>query len=48
MREILNEPKQMLPRHPHLWVCKINNETDLYEHSNESTEVKAYLILMMR
>ena len=27
---------------------KTNEETSMYEHSNESIEVKAYLILVMR
>ena len=38
----------MLPKHTHLWECKVNEETNLYEHSNESIEVNEYLILMMR
>ena len=38
----------MLPKCTHLWECKVNEETSLYEHFNESIEVKAYLILMMR
>ena len=38
----------MLPKCTHLWECKANEETSLYEHSNESIEVKAYLILIMR
>ena len=38
----------MLPKRIHLWVCKSNLETSFYEHSNESIEVNAYLILMMR
>ena len=48
MRGISNEPKWMLPKHTNLWECKFNEETSLYEHSNESIEVNAYLILMMR
>ena len=38
----------MLPKCTHLWDCKVNKETSLYEHSNESIKVNAYLILMMR
>ena len=38
----------MLPKRTHLWECKVNEETSLDEHSNESVEVKSYLILMMR
>ena len=37
----------MLPKRIHLWECKVNEETSLYEHSNESIEVNAHLILMM-
>ena len=37
----------MLPKGTHLWECKVNEDTNLYEHSNESIEVNAYLILMM-
>ena len=48
VRAISNEPKQKLPTRTHLWECKVNEETSLYEHSNESIEVNAYLILMMR
>ena len=48
MRAISNEPKQMLPRRTHLWEFKGNEETSLYEHSNETIEVNAYSILMMR
>ena len=29
----------MLPRRTHLWECKVNEETSLYEHSNESIEI---------
>ena len=29
----------MLPKHTHLWECKVNEETNLYEHSNESIEI---------
>ena len=28
----------MLPKRTHLWECKVNEETSLYEHSNESIE----------
>ena len=28
--------------------AKVNEETNVYEHSNESIEVKTYLVLMMR
>ena len=38
----------MLPKCTHLWECKVNKDTRLYEHSNESIEANAYLILMMR
>ena len=38
----------MLPKYTHLWESKVNEETSLYEHANESIEVNAYLILMMR
>ena len=48
MRAISNDPKYMLPKCTHIWECKVNEETNLYEHSNESIEVKAYLILVMR
>ena len=48
IRAISNETKLMLPKHTHLWDCKVNEETSLYEHSNESNEFNAYLILMMR
>ena len=48
MRAISNDPKGMLPKRTHLWECKVNEETSLYEHSNKSIEVNAYLILMMR
>ena len=30
----------MLPKRTHLWECKVNEETSLYEHSNESIEIK--------
>ena len=30
----------MLPKHTHLWECKVNEETSLYEHSNENIEFK--------
>ena len=29
----------MLPKHTHLWEWKVNEETSLYEHSNESIEI---------
>ena len=29
----------MLPKRTHLWECKVNEETSLYEHSNESIEI---------
>ena len=29
----------MLPKRTYLWECKVNEETNLYEHSNESTEL---------
>ena len=29
----------MLPKYTHLWECKVNEETSLYEHSNESIEI---------
>ena len=29
----------MLPKHTHLQEYKINEETSLYEHSNESIEI---------
>ena len=47
-RSISNDPKLMLPKCTHLWECKVNEKTSLYEHSNESIEINAYLILMMR
>ena len=28
----------MLPKRTHLWECKVDEETSLYEHSNESIE----------
>ena len=48
MKEISNEPKYMLPKRTHLWECNVNEETNLYEHSNESIEVNAYLILRLK
>ena len=48
VREISNERKLMLPRCTNLWECKVNEETSLYEHSNQNIEVNAYLILMIR
>ena len=38
----------MLPKCTNLWECKVNEETSLYEYSNESIEGNACLILMMR
>ena len=38
----------MLPKHTHLWECKVNEETNLYEHSNEIIENNVYLILIIR
>ena len=29
----------MLLKCTHLWECKVNEETSLYEHSNESIEI---------
>ena len=29
----------MLPKRTHLCECKVNEETSLYEHSNESIEI---------
>ena len=29
----------MLLKRTHLWECKVNEETSLYEHSNESIEI---------
>ena len=29
----------MLPKRIHLWEFKVNEETSLYEHSNESIEI---------
>ena len=29
----------MLPKRTHLWECKVNEETSLYEHFNESIEI---------
>ena len=29
----------MLPNPTHLYECKVNEETGLYEHSNESIEI---------
>ena len=28
----------MIQKRSHLWECKVNEETSLYEHSNESIE----------
>ena len=38
----------MLPKRTNLWECKVNEETSLYEHSNEGIEISIYLILIMR
>ena len=32
----------MLPKLTHLWECKVNKETSLYEHSNESIEINTF------
>ena len=48
MRTISKEHKKMLKKCTHLWECKVNEETNLYEHSNESIEVNAYLILRLK
>ena len=29
----------MLPKFTYLWECKVNEETNLYEHSNETIEI---------
>ena len=29
----------MLPKRTHMWECKFNEETNRYEHSNESIEI---------
>ena len=29
----------MLPKRTHLWECQVNEETSLYEHTNESIEI---------
>ena len=29
----------MLPKHTNIWECKVNEETILYEYSNESIEI---------
>ena len=39
MREISNEPKKMLPKRTQIWECKVDEESSLYEHSNESIEI---------
>ena len=39
MREISHEPKQMLPKRIHLLECKVNEQTNLYEHSIERIEI---------
>ena len=37
----------MLPKHTHQWECKVNEETNFYEQSNESIKVNIYLVLIM-
>ena len=32
----------MLPKRTHIWECKVNEETSLYEHSNESVEINTH------
>ena len=32
----------MIPKRTHLWECKVNEETSLYEHSNESIEINTF------
>ena len=39
MRAISNDPKWMLSKRTHQWECKVNEETSLYEHSNESIDI---------
>ena len=39
MRAFSNEPMLMLPKRTHLREYKVNEETSLYEHSNESIEI---------
>ena len=29
----------MLPKRTHLWECKVNEDTSLYQHSNESIDI---------
>ena len=31
----------MLPKRNYLWECKVNEDTSLYEHSDESIEINA-------
>ena len=38
----------MLPKCTHLWECKANGKTSLFDHSNGSVEVNEYLMLIMR
>ena len=38
----------MVPKRTHLWECKVKKGTCINKDSNESIEVNAYLILMMR
>ena len=46
MRAISNEPKEMLPKLTQLWEFKDNEETCLYEHSNEGIEINTLNITM--
>ena len=32
----------MLQKRIHLWECKVNEETSIYEHSNESIEINIF------
>ena len=32
----------MLPKRTHLWECKGNEETSMYEHSDESIEINPF------
>ena len=34
----------MFPKRTHLWECKVNKETSLYEHSDESIEMRNHLL----
>ena len=33
----------MLLKRTHLWECKVNEETSLYEHSNERIEINTLI-----